>query len=207
MDEITTSSPAFAKPPVVRSASTKAHSIVGASRNNGERVENDFYPTPTFAIEDLLKKEKFEGSIYEPACGDGAISKVLKLHYADVYSTDIIDRGYGEGIKDFLFFNDSKFDNVITNPPYNKALEFVLQAKMVANKKIAFLLKLHFLESVGRYDMFQDKVFPLRSVHVFSKRITINKDGRKATGGGMIPYAWYVWDKDYVGKPTIEWIR
>jgi len=63
------------------------------------------------------------------------------------------------------------------------------------------------LESDSRYDMFQDTEFPLKTVYQFSKRVTLYKGGVKMKNSGMIAYAWYVWDKDYVGKPTIEWIR
>jgi hypothetical protein len=55
--------------------------------------------------------------------------------------------------------------------------------------------------------MFQDKDFPLKTVYQFSKRVTLYKNGEKMKNSGMIAYAWYVWDKNYVGKPTIEWIN
>lgn len=61
------------------------------------RVPHDFYPTPPEAVRALLSVEAFEGSIWEPACGDGAISKVLLAAGFDVVSTDLIDRGFGSG--------------------------------------------------------------------------------------------------------------
>lgn len=42
---------------------TKALSIVGSSRNNGEREKDDFYPTPKYAVDELLKREVFNGNI------------------------------------------------------------------------------------------------------------------------------------------------
>ena len=89
---------------------------------------------------------------------------------------------------------------------YKLALEFILQSKKLAKYKIAMFLKTVFLESSGRYEMFQDKEFPLKTVYQFSKRVTIYKNGKKMKYGGMIAYAWYIWDRHYVGKPTIEWI-
>ena len=80
-------------------------SIVRTRRKNGEREENDFYPTPTKVIKSLLEREKFDGNIWESACGEGHISKELIKYGYSVYSTDLIDRGYGEGGIDFL---DSK---------------------------------------------------------------------------------------------------
>jgi len=184
----------------------KGLSIVGSSRNNGDRQVNDFYPTPAYAVEALLKRESFNGNIWECACGDGAISKVLEKNGYEVISSDLSDYGYGESGVDFLqrYF---LADNVITNPPYKDALSFVLKAKYSAKKKIAMFLKTVFLESSSRYDMFQDQEFPLKTVYQFSKRVTLYKDGIKMKNSGMIAYAWYVWDKDYKGKPTIEWIN
>ena len=183
----------------------KALSIVGSSRNNGDREENDFYPTPTYAVEELLRREKFNGNIWECACGEGDISEVLIKNGFDVISTDLIDRGYGKQL-DFLKSNIQS-DNIITNPPYKLALQFILKAKQQSNSKIAMFLKTVFLESTSRYEMFQDAEYPLKTIYQFSKRVSLYKNGKKMKNSGMIAYAWYVWDKDYKGKPTIEWIK
>jgi hypothetical protein len=198
-------SPTCTKPIVVRSASTKALSIVGSSRDNGEREADDFYPTPPYAVERLLEREVFSGNIWECACGEGDISEVFKNKGFEVISTDLINRGYGEQI-DFLK-SELVADNIVTNPPYKLALDFVLKAKKQGRKKIAMFLKTVWLESETRFDMFQDKDFPLKTVYQFSKRVSLYKGGVKMKNSGMIAYAWYVWDKEYVGKPTIEWIR
>jgi hypothetical protein len=186
---------------------TKGLSIVGSSRSNGERESDDFYPTPPYAVEELLKREVFSGNIWECACGEGDISEVFKSKGFEVYSTDLIDRGYGDGTIDFLHTHWKTADNIVTNPPYKLALDFLLHSKKHARKKIAMFLKTVWLESESRYEMFQDTEFPLKTVYQFSKRVTLYKGGVKMKNSGMIAYAWYVWDKDYVGKPTIEWIR
>jgi hypothetical protein len=183
----------------------KSLSIVGSSRLNGEREINDFYPTPSFCVDELLKREKFNGEIWECACGTGNISETLKSEGLQVYSSDLIDYGYGDDFFDFLQ-SEKKTDNIITNPPFKDALEFVLKAKQSANKKIAFFLKTVFLESADRYEMFQDKEFPLKTVYQFSKRVSLYKGGVKMKNSGMVAYAWFVWDKDYKGNPNISWI-
>jgi len=182
----------------------KSLSIVGSSRNNGDREIDDFYPTPPYAVEELLKREVFNGNIWECACGDGSISEVFKNKRFDVYSTDLINRGYGTELN--FLHSDFVSDNIITNPPYKLALDFVLHAKELSRRKIAMFLKTVWLESESRYDMFQDTKFPLKTVYQFSKRVTLYKGGVKMKNSGMIAYAWYVWDKYYLGKPTIEWI-
>ena len=178
--------------------------LVGSSRNNGDREEDDFYPTPAYAVEELLKREKFDGNIFECACGEGDISEVFKKHGYDVISSDLIDRGYGEKL-DFLTC-DLIADNIVTNPPYKESLNFILKAKKQSRNKIAMFLKTVWLESESRYEMFQDKEYPLKTVYQFSKKVTLYKNGVKMKNSGTISYAWYVWDKNYVGKPTIEWI-
>ncbi len=83
-----------------------------------KRAPFEFYPTPPEATRALLSVESFEGSIWEPACGDGAISKVLIEAGYEVISTDLIDRGYGAGGHDFLKSSRPLAKNIITNPPY-----------------------------------------------------------------------------------------
>lgn len=182
----------------------KSLSIVGSSRLNGDREVNDFYPTPKYAVVELLKREDFVGSVWECACGEGDISVVLESNGFNVISSDLVYRGYG--MKLDFFQSDLIVDNIITNPPYKLALEFVLKAKKQSTKKIAMFLKTVWLESESRYNMFQDKDFPLKTVYQFSKRVTLYKNGEKMKNSGMIAYAWYVWDKSYSGKPTIDWI-
>lgn len=188
----------------MKTKKSKGMSIVGSSRKNGKREDNDFYPTPAFVVEELLKREKFEGNIWECACGEGDISEVLLNQGYKVISTDLVDRGYGK-MKDFLT-SKIKSNNIITNPPYKFALDFVLKAKKQSSGKIAMFLKTVWLEGECRYDMFQDRDFPLKSIYQFSKRVSLFKNGKKMKNSGMIAYAWYVWDKNYKGKPTIEWI-
>ena len=88
----------------------------------------------------LLDRENLEGTIWEPACGKGDMSEVLIDRGYDVFFTDLIDRGYGEGGINFLDDDQirkfGKFDNIITNPPFKFALDFVLQSKKIARNKI-----------------------------------------------------------------------
>jgi len=175
-------------------------------RGDEPREPNDFYVTPPETTKALMDREYFDGWVWECACGNGAMSEVIKHYVPHILSTDLIDRGYGS-CQDFLAHNPvNKYDNIITNPPFKLALEFVEHAKKVARKKIAMLLKVVFLESAKRYQMFQDREFPLKVVYVFSRRQTIAIRGEQLENSGMVAYAWFVWDKEHKGKPTIEWI-
>lgn len=132
---------------------------IGASNHTDhDRADADYYATEPAATEWLCKIEQFANPILEPACGQGHISKVLKANGYDVVSRDLVDRGYGE-IADFLFFNNEKWDgDIITNPPYSFAKEFVERAlEMIqTGHKVAMFLKLTFLEGKGRAELFKN---------------------------------------------------
>lgn len=187
----------------------KANGLAG-KKNTGKREKDDFYPTPPHATRALLDRVEFNGSVWEPACGDGAISEVLKEYGFKVYSTDKFDRGYGVSGIDFLEWDwkqtfNRKPSNIITNPPYKIAQEFVEKSLECTTGKVAMLLKLNFLESARRYEMFQNT--PLKEVLVFSKRLNFYEgtlEGNKRSG--VLAFAWYVWEHGYEGKPQISWI-
>ena len=105
------------------------YATLGASNHSAkERQSEDFYATDPKAAELLCDVEKFSPKIWEPACGQGHLSEVFRKRGYEVRSTDLIDRGYGEQM-DFLFFNTEPWDgDIITNPPYRLAKEFVYQA-------------------------------------------------------------------------------
>jgi hypothetical protein len=89
--------------------------------------------------------------------------------------------------------------NIVTNPPYKYAQKFVEHALECVDKKIAMLLKLVFLESMGRKSLFDRNL--LKKVYIFRKRLQFGSGGSPTLAS-----AWFVWDKSYKGLPTIEWI-
>ena len=175
-------------------------SIVGFGYN---RDSHDFYPTPPSATEALFRRETFDGMVWECASGNGSMSKVIEK-YNQCFSSDIrTDEGV-YGAKEMNFLQTSlPFPNIITNPPYKLAESFVYHALDIVTLKVAMFLKLVFLESTSRYKLF--RTTPLRTVYVFSKRQTLSPYG-EVTTGGLIAYAWFVWDKSYDGKPMLDWI-
>lgn len=94
-----------------------------------ERQSHDYYATEPKARELLLAEETFAPVIWECACGEGHMAKVLEEYGCQVISTDLIYRGYGNKEPvDFLHEPVADFDgDIITNPPYKYALQFVDQ--------------------------------------------------------------------------------
>lgn len=165
----------------------------------------DFYPTPGWATHALIDNEDFVGDIWEPACGNGAMSEVLATTGNRVVSSDLIDRGYGEGGVDFLHTN-RRAANVVTNPPYNAAEGFVRAGLNAADRKFALLLRLAFLEGANR----QRTIFtdcPPSRLWVFSERITFYPAGAVQKGSGTTAYAWFVWDKEAPAGTILKWLR
>ncbi len=189
--------------------SKTAYSILGASNHSViDREQNDYYATHPSAIDDLLLFEKFEGSIWECACGEGHLSKRLEDYNYKVISTDLINRKYGKGNIDFLKFNGvSLADNIITNPPYKYAEEFVEKALYLLQpgKKLAMFLKLTFLEGQDRYNLFKN--YPPKTVYVYSNRKQCAMNGDfKNKNDSAIAYAWFVWVVSQYNETNIKWI-
>ncbi|TCH98914.1 hypothetical protein EJV46_10190 [Roseococcus sp. SYP-B2431] len=165
----------------------------------------DFFPTPAWATYALIDNEAFKGEIWESACGNGAMSKVLEQTGQPVVSSDLFDRGYGTPGQDFLAPTRSTA-NVVTNPPYNAAEGFVHAGLKSAQKKVALLLRLAFLEGANRQRTIFTDAAPSR-VWVFSERITFYPAGAVQQGSGTTAYAWFVWDKDAPGRTEMKWLK
>jgi len=165
----------------------------------------DFYPTPPWATHALIDNEKFAGEIWESACGNGAMSKVLQNATTSIISSDLHDRGFGESGVDFLK-SERHVDNIVTNPPYNAAEGFVRSGVKLANRKFALLLRLAFLEGANRANTIFSETPPSR-VWVFSERITFYPAGVAQQGSGTTAYAWFVWDKDAPTGTELKWFK
>jgi hypothetical protein len=98
-----------------------------------------------------------------------------------------------------------KADNIVTNPPFNLAAEFTLQAFKLARKKVVMLSKISYLEGVKRRELIfnQNK---LEKVLVFSRRVPFKKKSSNTLAGGLMAFGWFIYDVNYNGKPTIDWI-
>lgn len=191
-------------------------SLVGMSTSRN-RAKDDYYATPFEATQAILDREILIGSILEPAAGEGHISTVLRDYYPNsmIVSTDIVQRAdlFDCGIIGGIDFLEEKytdkFDNVITNPPFSLAQEFVEKSLMVSNHKVIMFAKIQFLEGVKRKKLFENS--PLKRVYVFSKRVAPLNNGKPFDENGKpwsstMCFAWFVWEHGFSGEPSIRWI-
>ena len=123
------------------------------------------------------------------------------------------DCKFGIGVEpnvDFLTYNfNRKFDNVITNPPFKLAKEFIERALELSNDKVLMFAKIQLLEGQDRRKMWEDT--PFKKVYVFSKRVNPMRNGSEVDEKGKpwastMAFAWFVWRKGYKGLPQIKWI-
>lgn len=184
---------------------------LGASNHTDkERQSEDYYATHPSTVKPLFDRETFSPMVWEPACGEGHLSKAMIELGKTVYSTDIVDRGYSvEPLLDFLKYNGETWQgDIITNPPYKYAQEFVEKAMNIISEgsKVAMFLKIQFLEGQKRAELF--KKYPPKVVYVFSKRQSCAMNGDFETyKTSAVAYAWYVWEKGFKGDPIIKWIN
>ena len=194
------------------------YKTLGASNHTDkERENNDYYATEPKAIELLLSLEKFSPYVWECACGGGHLSEALKKYGYKVKSSDLIDRGYKDTeIIDFLKVSKADMKNdfprdIITNPPYKYAKEFVKHALDISmdSTKIAMFLKVQFLEGKARRKLFDEH--PPKIIYVASSRLLCAKNGEfekmRQGGGSAVAYAWFVWEKGFKGAPIVRWFN
>ena len=198
--------------------SNSIYMTLGASNHTEkEREIHDYYATEPKALELLLELEEFSPYVWECACGEGHLSEVLVRNGYKVKSSDIINRGYiGTEIIDFLGISKADIVNdvsrdIITNPPYKYAKEFVEHALDISmdGTKVAMFLKVQFLEGKARRELF--KKHPPKMIWVASSRLLCAKNGEfqrmREGGGSAVAYAWFIWEKGYKGKTTIGWFN
>ena len=181
--------------------------IVWANRSDwSDRQEEDFYATDPRAISDLAKFIDIKWVVWENACWDWNLSKELeKLIWVKVLSSDLIDRWYWRWWVNFLEkdFWIYQCDWIITNPPYKHWKQWIEKSLKIA-PNVAMLMKLVFLESADRYEFF--KTSWLKQVLVYSKRLWVYKDNIKTKNSWLVAYAWFIFDREYKWKPTIDFI-
>lgn len=173
-----------------------------------ERQQEDFYATQPEALKELLKEEKFNHNVWECACGKGHLSEVLSQNGYEVKSTDLIDRGYGIGNFNFLQSKEKWNGDIITNPPYSMALDFIKKSLETINdgNKVCMLLKTTFLEGKNRKAFFKEN--PPKVIYVSSSRINCAKNGDfEKYQSSAISYSWFIWEKGFKGNTVVKWFN
>jgi hypothetical protein len=169
---------------------------------------DDLYETHPVATAALQACETIPPVVWEPACGPGAIARVLRASGHIVHATDLVE--YFEGAQDAHgrdFLMETKAPDgteaIITNPPFKLAGEFVAHALDLC-PRVMMLLRLAFLEGARRSPILDGGA--LARVHVFRNRLPMmHRDGWEGKlSTSQTPFAWFVWDKHHRGPATID---
>jgi hypothetical protein len=170
-----------------------------------ELIENQFYPTPPENVDVLATfVDLGHYTVWEPACGEGHISKRLQRYCAGVISTDLIDRGYGHGGIDFLKAGRmaGKSNAIITNPPYGELADEFLAAALELTAPVDGLVAM-FLRN--EWDCGDKRTAKFFEHPAFAMKIVVTKRPRWIEGSKGSPrhnFSWFVWDWRNRGAPA-----
>ena len=179
-----------------------------------DREPDDWYAeAPALAVA-LFREIAFDGQIVDPACGRGAILVAADACGLDRWGSDLHERAYGswpgaDEVADFLA-DERSAENIVSNPPYDIADQWLAHALRITERRVALLLPLRWLASERRVSAGTGAA--LASVVILTPRPSI-PPGRLlqaqqiVPSGGKTDYAWFVWEKGHVGRPDIRWGR
>ena len=188
---------------------------VGVKKNDPNRKKNDFYPTPPLATYVLCKYGNPPQNLIEPCAGRGNITRELVRNGHNVISYDLND--YSDKLVPIKTTVDAMelqkiddFDGVVTNPPYHKDLPRKMAEKWIKEYDyVAMFLRLTFFEGKKRNKLFTN--YPPSDIIFLSDRVRFDSNivepiEKKDQIGGMIAYAWFIWNKKYPpGLTKMRW--
>lgn len=181
-------------------------SLPGAQRalHRRERWPRDWYVEPSWTVHALFDRVRFVGLIHDPACGGGTIPRVARERGFIATGSDLVDRGFGQGGIDFLNDHERR-SNIVCNPPYKLAEQFVRHALDVTEFKVAVIVPLNFAAGQGRWHSLFLPHPPAREV-VLSRRPSMPPGGTDIPAkNGTTDYCWLVWDRDHDGPTIKKW--
>jgi len=172
------------------------------------------FPTPPWATRAFLAHIMPDGpapdlTCWEPAANRGHMVRPLQEYFGTVIGSDIADYGAGFPVIDFLSGPTPRdfgmpVDWIITNPPFNKAEEFVLRALDIAEDGVAIFQRQSFMEGKGRYERIF-RPFPPTIIAPYVERVTCLQGRIDRATGSQMPYAWFVWTKQATYDSPWAW--
>jgi hypothetical protein len=174
-----------------------------------ERVPLDFYPTPKDATNALFGSGALyyckDEIVWEPACGNGAMSNVLKNRFKSVINSDINPQMDDALKADFYSYEpEQHFDWIVTNPPYGKEINKFMDRILfwLSKGKNAAILARNELDSAsGRMKYFGNcRYFTEKRVLTWRPKWIAD-----STGSPRHNYAWFIWIADNAANPSLSY--
>lgn len=179
--------------------------LVKYLENAARWLDLDIFPTPPWATRALLRHalphlvdvDKI-ATAHDPCCGLGHMATVLRETIPSVVASDVFDYGLGFETLDYLQFDPAVLDFanrpqwIFANPPFLWAEKFLLKALATATWGVAFLVRLPWQETTGRYHNLWLPT-PPTVVAPFVERVPMCLGGWDPKLRGQTVYAWYIW--------------
>lgn len=177
-----------------------------------DRHPEDWYVEPAWCSDRLFEAERFEGAVWDPACGRGTIVVAARKAGLFAIGSDIASRTDLPlcEVSDFLNCDEEATEsNIVSNPPFGIAEQFVAHALKLADRKVAMLLPANWVQGDKRSRWLETT--PLRRVYFITPRPSMPPGpaimaGEKP-GNGTTDYAWFVWLRGFDGAPEVCWLR
>lgn len=177
------------------------------TRRNPSDDPLELYNTEERAVTAALKAGVFEGTcaLWDPCDGLGGLSDPLMAAGIDVFRSDIAARGRGIVEMDFLSCPTAMGLPIAFNPPFKRTAEFLDHACAITDKVFMFN-RTSVLETVPRAKSFTSRRWPLKYYYQFAYRVGCTKGETQEPQAKAVMYAWYVFDKSYIGEPVLRWL-
>ena len=170
------------------------------------RDPGDFYVEPEWCSQRLFDVHSFVGEVIDPACGCGRVVEAARRAHHASEGWDAVDRGFpGTKVRDFLS-TDTVVCNFVSNPPFGIAEAFVEHALLHALHQVVMLLPMTWLCGERRSRWLETT--PLVGVLVLTPRPSMPPGAAvAAAGGGTRDFAWFIWSRNYMGRPRVGWLH
>ena len=192
---------------------TKKNIVRTYTKKKEDRNVRDCYLTPISMIRQFLDLEKFDTKkSFLEICSNKEkhIEKVLnEYEYKDVYS-NVFEK---DGIDFLKWDEDNKYDYIVSNTPYKNANDFIVKCMKVCKEKFCLLYPLDYCNGIGRYNQVynNDLGWKLSKMYVYVRKSFLTEKFIDNEGiyykTGMGCYAWFVFEKDYIGETKMRWIN
>lgn len=174
--------------------------------------ELNYFPTPPWAVRgfiELVLHQIFRPSslltvkAHECCAGEGHMAETMRPYFKEVIATDVFDYGVGYPTQDILDREvrlSAGVELVMSNPPFNTALEIVLRLLDDKVPAIAMLCRSNWGdESEERYEnLFLKKPYAIRAPYI--ERVPMVKGRYDHEARSATSYSWFIWLRDYKPK-------
>lgn len=186
-----------------------------------ERDPHDWYVEPEWCSQRLFEAENFgDGTILDPACGEGRILREAQRAGLSVIGNDLVDRKpclpvtFGD-FMNVMWVGPWSFTHIVSNPPFGLCDErrhnptFVQWCLARANGKVALLMPATWHQADKRSRWLEGS--GLRRIYFLTPRPSMPPGSWVAAGNkpgnGTTDFAWYVWLRGYDGPVETRWLR